>query len=55
MGLGQSRDIGGYLLAGLTLIEVVAGLGVSAFIGRFPDRRGALIAVLLPTFLKLGF
>lgn len=44
--LGRSEDIAGYMLAGLTLMEVVAGLAVSAFINRFPDRRGPLIAAL---------
>ncbi len=47
MGLGLSRDLSGYLLAGMTVTEVVAGLGVSTVVGRFPDRRGLLIAVLL--------
>ncbi|MBK1665222.1 MFS transporter [Rhodospirillum rubrum] len=54
MGLGQSRDMSGYLLAGLTLAEVVAGLGVSTLIGRFPDRRGPLIAVLLCLLIGLA-
>ncbi|MEI2385816.1 MFS transporter [Breoghania sp. JC706] len=47
MGLGQSRDVSGFLLAGMTATQVIAGLGVSTFIGRFPDRRAPLIAVLL--------
>ncbi|SES40541.1 MFS transporter [Rhizobium sp. NFR03] len=47
IGLGQSREMSGYLLAGLTLTEVVAGLGVSTMIGRFPDRRGPLLTALL--------
>ncbi len=47
MELGQSRAVSGYLLAGLTMTEVVAGLTVSALIGRFPDRRGPLLAMLL--------
>lgn len=34
------------MLGGLTLAEVVAGLAVSAFISRFPDRRKPLFAVL---------
>jgi len=45
--LGRSEDIAGYVLAGLTLMEVVAGLAVSAFINRFPDRRGPLAVTLL--------
>lgn len=44
--LGRSEDIAGYMLAGLTLMEVVAGLAVSAFINRFPDRRGPLAVAL---------
>jgi len=44
--LGRSEDIAGYMLAGLTLMEVVAGLAVSALINRFPDRRGPLAAAL---------
>jgi CP family cyanate transporter-like MFS transporter len=44
--LGWSRSDAGFLLGGLTITEVVAGLMVSAFIGRFPDRRGPLIVVL---------
>jgi MFS transporter, CP family, cyanate transporter len=44
--LGQSRAYSGYLLAGVTLAEVAASLAVSAFIARFPDRRGPLVVVL---------
>ncbi|MFB4385003.1 MULTISPECIES: MFS transporter [unclassified Agrobacterium] len=44
--LGRSEDVAGYVLAGLTLMEVIAGLAVSAFINRFPDRRGPLAAAL---------
>ncbi|WP_257541772.1 MULTISPECIES: MFS transporter [unclassified Sphingobium] len=47
MSLGQSRDMSGYLLAGMTITQVVSGLGVSTLIGRFPDRRAPLVAVLL--------
>lgn len=50
--LGWSRADAGFLLSGLTLVEVVAGLAVSAFIGSFPDRRGPLITVL--GFLLIG-
>lgn len=46
-GLGWSPAAAGFLLGGLTLAEVAAGLAVSAWIGRFPDRRGPLVAVLL--------
>lgn len=45
--LGWQASAAGYLLGGLTLTEVLAGLAVSAWIGRFPDRRKPLLAVLL--------
>jgi len=45
--LGWSRADAAYLLGGLTLTEVLAGLAVSAFVGRFPDRRGPLLFVLV--------
>lgn len=44
--LGWERAAAGYLMAGVTMTEVVAGLTVSAFIGRFPDRRGPVLLVL---------
>lgn len=44
--LARSEDIAGYLLAGLTLVEVPAGPAVSAMINWFPDRRGTLAAAL---------
>jgi MFS transporter, CP family, cyanate transporter len=44
--LGWSRAHAGYLLAGVTVAEVVAGLGVSAAIERMPDRRKPLLAAL---------
>lgn len=46
VGLGLGEDRAGYLLAGLTLMEVVAGLAVAATIDRFPDRRWALATAL---------
>jgi len=45
-GLGWDPSAAGFLLGGLTLAEVMAGLAVSAWIGRFPDRRKPLAAVL---------
>ncbi len=45
--LGWQPSAAGFLLGGLTLTEVFAGLAVSAWIGRFPDRRKPLLAVLL--------
>ncbi|MFX1676556.1 MFS transporter [Paraburkholderia sp. A2WS-5] len=44
--LGWSRAHAGYLLAGVTVAEVIAGLGVSAAIERMPDRRKPLLAAL---------
>lgn len=44
---GWSARSSGYMLAWLTLTEVVAGFAVSALIHKFPDRRVPLIAVLL--------
>ena len=45
--LGQSRQMAGYVLAGLTVVEAVTALGVAVLIHHFPDRRGPLIASLL--------
>lgn len=50
--LGWSRDDAGFLLGGLTMMEVLAGTLVSAFIHRFPDRRIPLLASL--TALAVG-
>lgn len=44
--LGWSPAAAGLVLSGVTLTEVCSGLAVSAFIGRFPDRRGPLLLVL---------
>lgn len=44
--LGWSHAQAGYLLAGVTVAEVVAGLTVSATIARMPDRRKPLLAAL---------
>ncbi len=55
VGLGRSEDMAGFLLAGLTLMEVVAGLAVSATIERFPDRRGPLAIALLAILFGLIF
>lgn len=43
---GWSARSSGYMLAWLTLTEVAAGFAVSALIGKFPDRRVPLLAVL---------
>ena len=50
--LGWSRDASGALLGALTVAEVGAGLLVSLFIKKFPDRRRPLFAVLL--FILMG-
>ncbi|MBY6242377.1 MFS transporter [Methylosinus sp. Sm6] len=47
MSLDESRQASGFWLAGVIVAEVAASLAVSAFINRFPDRRGPLIAALL--------
>jgi MFS transporter, CP family, cyanate transporter len=44
--LGQSRQLAGDLLAGLTLTEVVSGMIVSAVVGKYHDRRPLLLAAL---------
>lgn len=45
--LGWPASSAGLLLGGLTLVEVLAGLAVSCWIGRFPDRRKPLLMVLI--------
>ncbi|MEN6670072.1 MFS transporter [Psychrobacter sp. B38] len=50
--LGWSRNASGALLGALTVAEVGAGLLVSLFITRFPDRRKPLFGVLL--FILVG-
>ncbi|WP_427144012.1 MFS transporter [Pseudomonas nitroreducens] len=45
--LGWTPAQAGALLGGLTLTEVVAGLLVSAFIDRLPDRRPALLLAIV--------
>jgi len=44
--LGWAPADAGYLLGALTMTEVLAGLLVSAFAARFPDRRVPLLIVL---------
>lgn len=44
--LGWSPSAAGLMLGGINLAEVGSGLAVSAWIGRFPDRRGPLLFVL---------
>lgn len=45
--LGWEPSEAGFLLGGLTLAEVIAGFGVSAWIGKFNDRRQPLFAALI--------
>ncbi len=45
--LGWQPSEAGFLLGGLTLAEVIAGLAVSAWIGHFSDRRQPLFAALV--------
>lgn len=45
--LGWSAAQSGFLLGGLTLTEVCAGLTVSALISRIPDRRLLLVPILV--------
>lgn len=51
--LGWSARHSGYLLAALTLTEVVAGFIVSVTLHRFPDRRPLLLGVLALLLLGL--
>jgi len=52
--LGWEPSAAGFLLGGLTLAEVAAGLAVSAWIGRFPDRRTPLAGVLVALICGLA-
>ncbi|MDN7674893.1 MFS transporter [Burkholderia oklahomensis] len=53
VSLGWSPEAAGGLLGGVTLAEVVAGLTVSTFIDRLPDRRPALFAAIASLFAGL--
>jgi CP family cyanate transporter-like MFS transporter len=52
--LGQSREMAGDLLAGLTITEVISGLVVSAIVGKFNDRRPLLLIALFCTLAGLA-
>lgn len=52
--LGWQPSAAGLLLGEVTLAEVASGLAVSAWIGRFPDRRQPLIAVLISLMAGLA-
>lgn len=51
--LGWSRNASGALLGALTVAEVGAGLLVSLFIAKFPDRRKPLFVMLLLILMGL--
>ncbi|MGK2286018.1 MFS transporter [Pedomonas sp. V897] len=53
--LGWSPAAAGFMLGGITLTEVCAGLAISAWIGRFPDRRGPLFLVLVSLLAGLAW
>ncbi|WP_257458873.1 MFS transporter [Archangium lipolyticum] len=52
-GLGWAPVDAGELLGVVTLAEVVAGLAVSFWIDRLPDRRPALLSAILSLFVGL--
>ncbi len=52
--LGQSRQLAGDLLAGLTLTEVIAGMIVAGVVGKYHDRRPLLLAALGCTLVGLA-
>ncbi|HCU84311.1 MAG TPA: MFS transporter [Methylophilus sp.] len=52
--LGQSRQLAGDLLAGLTLTEVIAGMIVSGVVGKYHDRRPLLFTALGCTLAGLA-
>jgi CP family cyanate transporter-like MFS transporter len=47
IGLGLTKGTAGLLLSVLTIVEALTALWLSFVIGRFPDRRGLLVASLL--------
>lgn len=47
IGLGVAKSQAGLLLSVLTVVEALTALWLSFAIGRFPDRRGLLVASLL--------
>ena len=54
MDLGISATHAGYLLGAVSAMEVAAGIAVSAWVHRFPDRRPLLTAVISLILLGLG-
>lgn len=51
--LGWSGTASGLLLGGLTLAEVIAAVGLSSIVHRFPDRRPVLYTILVMISLGL--
>jgi len=52
--LGEPRATAGYLLSGMTGAEVLAGVLVSLFIARFPDRRGPMLLAVALALIGLA-
>ncbi|MBZ9559674.1 MULTISPECIES: MFS transporter [unclassified Modicisalibacter] len=51
--LGWSETASGFLLGGLTLAQVVAAVGLSSVVDRFPDRRPVFYVILVVIALGL--
>lgn len=52
--MGQTRATAGFLLSGMTGAEVAAGVLVSLFIARFPDRRGPMLTAVALALVGLA-
>ena len=52
--MGQARATAGFLLSGMTGAEVLAGVLVSLFIARFPDRRGPMLLAVALALIGLA-
>ncbi len=52
--MGQARATASFLLSGMTGAEVAAGVLVSLFIARFPDRRGPMLAAVALALIGLA-
>ncbi|MBD3817969.1 MULTISPECIES: MFS transporter [Brevundimonas] len=52
--MGQTRATAGFLLSGMTGAEVLAGVLVSLFIARFPDRRGPMLTAVALALVGLA-
>ncbi|MBN9480000.1 MAG: MFS transporter [Bordetella sp.] len=51
---GQTRATAGFMLSGMTGAEVLAGVLVSLFVARLPDRRGPMLAAVALALLGLA-